>query len=617
MMSTGVFIHYNIKDLNAYRTRDAGEKWQADYEKRYLKYENLPRPVTIFATFDAQVFPRERRLDVTGSYTLRNDTAAPIDTVHIRSGDRDTEFRELRLDGAQLAQFDTEFGYRIFRFDQPLQPGASTMLHFKSRMWRRGFRNGAPATDIVDNGTFVNNFVFAPVVGMNRQGSLQDRTKRRRQGLVPELRPAKLEDAGAQAENYTRSDWLQSDISVTTDADQVPIAPGKLVSDRVAGGRRTARFVSTAPILNFFAIQSARYTLAARDYKGVKLSVYYHAPHKWNVPNIDRALATSLDYYTANFGPYQFDYARIIEFPGYARFAQAFAGSMPYSESIGFAADVRDPENIDYVSYVTAHEFGHQYWAHQVIGADMQGGTLTSETLAQYSALMVMKKIYGPDKIRRFLKYELDSYLRSRKGEVVEELPLIRVEDQGYIHYRKGSLAMYLLQERLGEDAVNRALARFVQRFRFKGAPYPRSLDLIAEFRKEAKTPEQQALITDLFEKITVYDLKAKTATVKKGADGQWQTTITVEAKKYYADGKGVETETPLSEAMEIGLFTARPGVGAFAAKDVVVISRQPLRGGRQEIVLKSKTRPGFAGVDPYNFYIDRDSDDNLVAVGG
>ena len=46
------------------------------------------------------------------------------------------------------------------------------------------------------------------------------------------------------------------------------------------------------------------------------------------------------DYYQANFGPYQFDHARIIEFPGYQTFAQAFAGTMPYSESIGFAAEM-------------------------------------------------------------------------------------------------------------------------------------------------------------------------------------------------------------------------------------------------------------------------------------
>jgi len=256
----------------------------------------------------------------------------------------------------------------------------------------------------------------------------------------------------------------------------------------------------------------------------------------------------------------------------------------------------------------------HQYWAHQVIGADMQGGTLTSETLAQYSALMVMKKMYGPDKIRRFLKYELDSYLSNRKGEVVEELPLERVENQQYVHYRKGSLAMYLLQERLGEDAVNRALARFVARFRFKGAPYLRSVDLIDEFRKETKTPEQQQLITDLFERITLYDLKLTDASVRKDGDG-WTTTVTIKAAKFYASGKGEEKKAKLNEAIEVGLFKAKPGLGEFSAKDVIVMGRQRLHDGSQRITLHSREKPGFAGVDPYNFYVDRNSDDNVMAV--
>src|SRR5688572_27695060 len=117
--------------------------------------------------------------------------------------------------------------------------------------------------------------------------------------------------------------------------------------------------------------------------------------------------------------------ARIIEFPGYQTFAQAFANTMPYSEAIGFVADTSDPEKIDYVTYITAHELGHQYWAHQIIGAEMQGGTMLSETLAQYSALMVMKHRYGEDQMRRFLKYELDGYLSRRGGELVEELPLM------------------------------------------------------------------------------------------------------------------------------------------------------------------------------------------------
>ena len=151
----------------------------------------------------------------------------------------------------------------------------------------------------------------------------------------------------------------------------------------------------------------------------------------------------SLDYYVANFGPYYHKQVRIIEFPRYASFAQAFPGTMPYSESIGFIAKIEDEEDIDMVFYVVAHEMAHQYWAHQVVGAEMQGATMLSETFAQYSALMVMEKEYGRDAMKKFLKYEMDDYLRDRGSERLKELPLMKVENQGYVHYNKGSLVMY------------------------------------------------------------------------------------------------------------------------------------------------------------------------------
>ena len=615
MAATGAVAYYNIKILNRYQTADEAEKYSADYERKYLRYETLAQPAVTNVVLDVELFPNQRRLLVNGRYDLKNLTQAPIRDVHVRQGDQDAEFLKLALSGARLISDDKTFQYRIYRFDTPLAPGATAVMTFTSRLWRRGFKAATPDTDIIENGTFANNSQFAPTIGMNRQGLLRDRTKRRRQGLVPELRPAKLEDLSATARTYISADWVTSDITLTTDAGQTPIAPGDRVSDVTRGGRRTAHFVSTAPILNFFSIQSSDYQLATRNHSGINLSVYYHQGHDWNVPKMLTAMGAALDYYRANFGPYQFHYARIIEFPGFAgSFAQAFAGTMPYSESAGFNADTSDPTKIDWTTYVVAHEMAHQYWAHQVIGADMQGGTLSSETLAQYSALMVMKHLYGPDKIRRFLKYELDQYLSNRKGEVVEELPLERVENQGYIHYRKGAVAMYLLQERLGEAAVNRALARFDAKFRFKGAPYLRSVDLIGELRKEAATPEQQQLITDLFERITLYDLKVTDASTRKvGSD--WVTTLTVAADKYYASGKGAETRARLAEPIEVGLFTARPGLGEFSAKDVIVMGREPLHSGAQRITLKSKRKPGFAGVDPYNFYIDRNSDDNVRQV--
>jgi aminopeptidase N len=613
---TGAFIFWNTNVLNEYRTQDDTEVRLAAYERKYLKYENLPQPSIAAIRLNVDLQPAAKRADVTGSYSLVNDSGKPVTDLHIRFANPDIELLSLTIPGAKLVMEDKDNNYRIYRLAQPMAPGATSTLDFRTRRWQQGFRAQGNDTAIIPNGTFLNNGDFAPQIGMDRSGLLQDRVDRRKQGLPAELRPAKLEDLSATSRNYVgNADWVSADITVTTDARQTPVAPGVRVSDVVQDGRRTARFVSKGPILAFFSIQSADYAERTMDADGVKLSVFYHPEHEANVDTMLNAMKASLDYYRANFGPYQFDHARIIEFPGYAEFAQAFAGTMPYSEAIGFLADTSDPNAIDYPTYITAHEVAHQYWAHQIISSDQQGGTIWVETLAQYSALMVMKKLYGEDKIRRFLKYELDNYLRNRGGEVLEELPLNRVENQGYVHYRKGSLVMYLLQDRLGEDRVNAMLADMLAKYRFSGPPYLRSTTLVDGFKGLARTPEERKLVEDLLEKITIFDLKAPIATTRKLPDGTWETTLTVNATKAHADGQGKETAAPLADVIDIGLFTERPGQGAFSKKDVLFLERRPVKSGSQQIRIVTKQKPAFAGVDPYNKYVDRNSDDNVIDV--
>uniref|UniRef100_UPI0035CAB077 ABC transporter permease/M1 family aminopeptidase n=1 Tax=uncultured Sphingomonas sp. TaxID=158754 RepID=UPI0035CAB077 len=615
-VASGAWIFTNTHVWNDYRTPIADDKFSADYEKALLRYETVPQPIVQAVKVAIDLHPHTPLMTATGVLTLVNATGQPLSDVHVRMADRDTRLVSAVLPGATVARDYPAYQYRIYHLAKPLAPGATTTLAFRSERGQHGFRNGGNDTRLVDNGTFLNNSEIAPIIGMSRDGLLQDRVKRRRYGLVAELRPAKLEDLRATRRNEIGSGWVDADITVTTDPDQTPIAPGDKLSDRVANGRRTAHFATTAPIQNFYSVQSARYLERHVLHHGIDLAVYYDARHGRNVDRMLAAFAHGLDYYQPAFGAYQFHQARIIEFPDYAQFAQAFAGTMPYSEGIGFNADLSDPDKIDYVTYVAAHELGHQWWGHQVAGADMQGATMLTESLAQYSALMVMEKLYGRDQIRRFLKFELDRYLRSRGGEVIEELPLYRVENQQYIHYRKGSLVMYRLKDALGEARVNAALKRYVTRYKFKGAPYPRSLDLITEFRKGA-SPAEDALITDLFERITLYDIKTRSAVVRKLPDGRYETVLTVEARKLYADGKGKESEAPMDEVAEFGAFAAMPGREKFAAKDVLTLQRLPLHSGTQTVRLVTSAKPAFAGADPYNIRIDRNSDDNVIATTG
>jgi aminopeptidase N len=226
-----------------------------------------------------------------------------------------------------------------------------------------------------------------------------------------------------------------------------------------------------------------------------------------------------------------------------------------------------------------------------------------------------MRQVLGEDQIRRQLRAQLDNYLSGRAWEQLEEAPLVRVGHQKYLMYNKGALAMYLVQQRLGEAAVNRALRRLLDRYKFKNAPYARSVDLVAALRTEARTTEDQALITDLFERITLYDLKAEAPRAVRRADGRWDVTVPVEARKFYADSRGGEKEAALAERIEIGLFTAEPGSGAFDRRHVVLMDRRPIRSGRQVLKFVVDRKPTHAGVDPYNFYIDRNPADNLSPV--
>ena len=373
---------------------------------------------------------------------------------------------------------------------------------------------------------------------MDRSDLLDDRTKRRKFGLTPELRMRKLDDPSGNKINDLRSDsdWTTADITVSTTADQIPIAPGTKMSDTTENGRHTCRFVSDAPIQDFFSIQSAKYQVATAKLGDVNLAIYYDAAHPMNIQRMLGAEKSALTILPQIFTPYQFHQARIQEFPAYANFAESFANTIPYSESIGFVVNVQDPDAVDTVTYVTAHELGHQWWGHQLSPAAKQGSTMLTESFAQYSAMMVMEHLQGEAQLRKYLKYELDAYLRARSAtEVIEELPLNRVEDKPYIHYRKGS----------GGDV-------FPARSTWRGCGQPRHARYPARFRLQTRALPGHARFHPLpapgsrprprpgdyrqpWNASTLYDVNVRTVHATPRADGKFDVTIDVDAHKYYA----------------------------------------------------------------------------------
>jgi ABC-2 type transport system permease protein len=612
--STGGWIWYNTEVLNRVVAPKTQQRLQAEYEKTYKQYEKIPLPRVRSVKYGIDVYPEARNIVMRGEQVIQNPFAQPIHEIHFSVDPNYTT--DIDIPGASLSKDDQKLYYRIYKFDSPLQPNESRTMHFTVKSKNRGFENSLSTVELVQNGTFFNNSI-GPVIGYDSQRQLTDPNDRKKYGLKEiDLMPLLERNCTDNCrDTYLggHSDWVDVQTVISTSADQLAIAPGSLLREWQENGRRYFEYKLDHESLNFYSFLSARYEVSREEWHGIKLEVYYDKQHPWNVPRMMNSLKKSLDYYTKNFGPYYHKEARIIEFPRVAQFAQAFPGTMPYSEAIGFIANINKPDDIDFVFYVVAHEMGHQWWAHQVVGANMEGATMLSESLAQYSALMVMEKEYGRDTMRKFLKYEMDNYLRSRGAERLKERPLITVEaNQGYIHYRKASVVLYYLKEMIGEEAVNRALRKVIQQYAYAQPPYPTSHALV-DALQEQTPPELQYLIKDLFEDITIFSNRTLDATAQKRADGKYDVTIKVEAQKYKADAKGNETEVPVNDYMDIGAF-AKPGKNKKYG-DTLYRERVHITQKDSNFTFVTDSVPDKAGIDPFALLIDRIPDDNTKSV--
>lgn len=619
-IATAGWIFYNTNILNEYLPKDAALDRQAHLEKEYRKFKNLPQPRIVDVRADVDIFPEERRSLIRGHYRLVNKHDAPISELHVYTN-VDSRFEVTAPSGMTVKHEDHDAGMRIFALREPLAPGAALDFDFVLERAAHGFTNsGMPASTgggdlrstLNANGTFFNSNEM-PHFGYDESRQILDRNERRKRGLGEVPRKAKLEDASARYNlGIIDSDWINFEATVSTSADQIALAPGYLQREWTENGRRYFHYKMDQPMLPFYCFLSARWEVKRGEWHGLPIEIYYDAKHAYNVDRMIEATRKSLDYFTVNFSPYQHKQVRILEFPRYARFAQSFANTIPFSESIGFIADLTDPDNIDYVFYVTAHEMAHQWWGHQVIGADVQGQTMLMESLAQYSALMVMEKEYGREHMRRFLKYELDRYLRGRGGELIEELPLMRVEDQQYIHYAKGSLVLYRLRDEIGEENLNRALANYIRDKAYQEAPYTTTLELVDYIRAQAPADKQE-LIDELLAKIIFYDNRVVSASVTPRA-GKYDVTIEYDAAKRESDGAGHETDMALDDWIEVGVFARAAGAKESSEKPLY-LERRRITAPHGTITVTVDAEPYEVGFDPYNKLIDRLPDDNRKTV--
>ncbi|HKP30702.1 MAG TPA: M1 family aminopeptidase [Gemmatimonadales bacterium] len=611
--------------VNHWRTAAETRHRGAEYERRFRSLEHLATPRMVDAAVRADLVPEHTRFTVSGTFTYVNEQSVPIDSILVMLPSHE----DLRIDTvtwsrpATVLVDDSVSRVRVFRIDQGLPPQDSISLRYRAHYEARGF----PIIDvdtavaaipirqaIAANGAFVN-YSYFPYLGYLSMRELDSDADRKKEGLPPKRRLPPIDDAPSRMFTYLQAnqDWITFRATVSTAPDQIAVAPGYLEREYEENGRRVFEYQAHEPMLAFWAFQSARYEVKRDKWNDVAIEIYYHQDHQYNLDRMMEAVKGSLEEFSTRFGPYQFKQFRILEFPRYSQFAQAFPNTIPFSENIGFILRAgTNSADIDTPFYVTSHELAHQWWFHQVVGGYVQGATILSESLANYSAILLMEKTFGKDNIRKFLQQQLDQYLVGRGREAKAELPLMLVEDQPYIHYNKGSVALYALRDLIGDDAMNRALSRFVKDKAFQRPPFPISRDLLAYL--EAETPDSvRYAIDDLFRTITLWDDEVEDATATKRDDGKYEVAIRVKALKTRSDSLGNETRVQVNDLMDIGVFGGdAPG---FALGRPLYLEKHWIRSSDTTIRVVVDGLPRKAGIDPYNKLIDRNPRDNVLDV--
>ena len=624
---SGFYIYYNTQILNDFQSSKTKRQIQIDYENQLKQFENLPQPKITDVRLKIDLYPSKRSYLAQGQYVLKNLGKQPITEIHVQHNrmlDLQAVLKEVKFSLAfsQKKAFPGLL-YTIYQLEKPLQSGEKITMNFTTEFATKGFVEKASELyeSVLENGTFMDNTHF-PTLGYSTDLELTSKQLRKRYGLPAKKTSAAMDDPKASKHSIMGDDSYKINLEITlsTEADQIAIAPGYLQKQWKKGNRAYFHYKMDQPIENFYSIVSARYEVMRDSVlvdnhgktKKVDLAIYYDPKHSYNLQSMMQSMKHSLQYCSKNFAPYQYRQLRIMEFPRYAGFAQAFANTVPFSESIGFVLDQR--KDIDIAYKVTAHEVGHQWWGHQIMAAHVEGAGMVLESLAQYTSVMVIKNHLPARQLHDYMEFEHHRYFKGRTRLKEKETPLsLAGVDPNYLQYGKGAVNLFALQHYMGEAPLNRALNNFIKQTKAQSkgevTHYPNTKELIACIRKQAPDSLQN-LITDLFEKIILFDNKTTQAKATKRGN-QYEVTLELAAQKYRVDAQGQEHKIKIDDWVDVGVY-AKAKAGK---EELIYLKKHKITSPTTKLTIKVNQLPTKVGIDPLNILMDKKTENNVVKV--
>ena len=629
----GGYIYYNISYLNKYLTKEENEDRAIIYEKTLKHFQSLPLPKVTRIKMYADLFPHEKKEFVRATVTIVNKNHEPIYSM-LLDGDELTDY-SISINGKAVPftypllysrGFFSWFGpkkdtaeFRVYNFDKPLAPGDSAVLQINSSVIHKGFTNGLYANNLLNNGTFFTGGL--PGLGYDDDDEISSPYVRKKAGLPPKEDEEIAQNDPIGIMNLKAgkaADLLSIDVTVSTEGDQVAITHGDLVKQWKEKGRNCFHYVQDKPGMYIpFAILSARYAdrkdSVMLDHK-VNIDIYYDPEHGNNIDRYLKGYKDGLKYYSSVYGNYPFNNVRQVETAPYGPREAATTTLNTYAEFNGWNANFTSPDQFDYLYSNAVRALAQQWWRFQVAPNSTVGSLVIPEGLANYDALIMNEKKYGKANMRPIVLNQLWFYLFIRGHMDQKEHPIIKA-DKWFEWGDKVGVGMYGLRELIGEDSLNGALREFRNAYAFKsGGPFAGANDLYRYLQKH--TPDSlQYYLTDTWQKVTLYDNKINSVTVKPtGNKDEYRIDLKVNIDKTWLGDKGGDVPALNMDAyIDIGVFGQdTKGKDGSTKAHFAYLKRHKFKRGDHELTFVVKGKPKAVAIDPFGYLVDRNPNDNL-----
>ncbi|MEM7372978.1 MAG: hypothetical protein AAF587_30430 [Bacteroidota bacterium] len=565
-IGTGGFIYYQEHVVSkVFFSEQEMEAISAKNEQQYGQLEGMVQPILSDVKMTMDIYPETQDFVASGTFTYINKAESVIDTIILAKSFKEQTSCSIRQ-AHQLLMQDEYLQYEVIQLDKGLEQGDSLHIFLEVSNYPNNFLHHN--SRVIANGTYLTHHIL-PRLGF-KDILLRNQKARKKHGLPSREFSEQLpEDSSLLGYDNPANNMglITYECVISTSLDQQALTMGKLKRSWQKNRRNYAHFQSDGPIVNTLSWLSGIYEEKSYSGPDQEVKLYRHPLQGKNDVHFFHGLRSSLAYCSTWFGPLKYDTIRVVEFPiTEGTYATVHGNLMPYSESY-FTCDIADEENavFNMPFFVSAHEVAHCWWGHRLDPANVAGGRMITEGLANYIAMKATETAYDKELVLNLRKEYHEMYLEERARQS-NETPLVHSSlENEFLNYRKASLAIYAMSEFLGETVYNQALAQFEESFRHTEPPFASALDFIA-YMKSATPDSLQYLIHDLFETITLYDNRLNEVRLVE-SNGSYTTQLVLTASKYRADSKGKRSygtaplqtgdlqSLPLADYLDVGLY--------------------------------------------------------------